>query len=251
MSAQARSTPKPPALSVAFTWLAWPVILATIFAGWGVLKAPSAYGYATGTEVVASTRAGGTCETTIVVRGAGRGGTDCPATWTADGREVRGTLTTHYGGTLDSTTGGPDTYRAVAWGTTAATGYDAFDLRWGLLGPFGLLVGAAFLWWGFAGADRRLARKVGREVRGGAVVPWGPFVLHADALQVGGHRLPWNLVRVAGEGKVKRARWTDKTVRLDLAGTTTGDLFPPQLSEAGAFARVVRTFSPAQPSQPV
>lgn len=251
MSTQGSPTPERPLSSTVFLWLAWPLIFGTIFSLWGVLKTPSAYGYSGGTEVVASTSAGDACETTIVVRGPGSGGTECPATWTVDGKEVRGTLTTRYGGSSQGINGTVDSYPAVAWGTTAATGYDSFDLRWGLWSPYGLVVGVGLLWWGFGGRDGRLARKVSADLRRGSPVPWGPFVLHAQGLQLREHRLPWSRVRVVGEGKVKRARWTDKSVRLDLAGTTTGDLFPPQLSEAGAFARVVRTFGSAQSSQPV
>lgn len=239
MSAAIPPHPRQPRSSTVWQAVSVLLLLVAAFCTWGCARAPSAYGYVTGTEVVATTTEGAVCTTQVVIR-RGRGGTTCPATWTVDGRTVQGTLTTHYGGPAVAISGGPSSYRVTAWGSTAATGYDRFDLWWGLLGPAGLLLSVAGMVVGLGGMDRRLAHRVARDLDGGRAVPWGPFTVRADGLGVGELHLPWTEVQVLSTGKVKGPMGPERTVTLELTGRATGELGPRKLPHAGAFTRVVR-----------
>lgn len=172
-----------------------------IFGFWGLFKAPSAYGYQGGTDVVATTSAGSLCETRY---GSG-GGTECPATWEVDGETVRGTLTSRYGGGegIGIFAG---TQEARAWGTTAATGYDEFDLWWGL-NAWWMVAGAVVFVGVPVGVQKwREPREVRRALAAGDSIAFGPVDLSDQGLRFGQVVVGWSRVGAVTVEKIGRQR---------------------------------------------
>ncbi|GLZ31251.1 hypothetical protein Lesp02_34390 [Lentzea sp. NBRC 105346] len=97
-----------------------------------------AYTYQFGDQVMVSYT--GPCETTYGRRGGST--TDCPATWTVDGVEVKGELTDSVGEDIrDTSTGGA--FVTSVWGTTARTKIRQPESALGLAGPWVLLLAIA------------------------------------------------------------------------------------------------------------
>lgn len=114
-----------------------------------------AYAFRDAPTVTVTLSPGATCTTYSWSGGGSR--TECPASWTVDGRGVSGTLTNEFGGMIPSEAG---EVQARVWGTTAATEpFQPSEYRWGLRSPFGLLAVpvALLLFWLSALARRRAA----------------------------------------------------------------------------------------------
>lgn len=128
-------------------------ILLALGAGIASVWAWPAYTYKFGDQV--TVKYTGPCETSYGRRGGSS--TDCPATWTVNGAEVRGELTDSVGEDIRGTEGELVT---SVWGTTARTKVRQPEYLLGLSGPWVLLAAIALGITSGVLAKRRTRRRI-------------------------------------------------------------------------------------------